>query len=81
MQVTTEAGSPGVRTRIEGGEPLELANAASREVFRPFLPTRHVIEAAFTRALAEDACHDFHSFTRLRLDLFYDLDARGGAEG
>jgi len=61
--------------RLERGDTLGLRNAASREVFRRFLRSRHVIEAAFTRALGEGVCSDFHSFTRLRLDLFYTLDA------
>lgn len=65
--------------RLEQGDALELANAESREIFRRFLRSRHVIEAAFTRALAAGACTDFHSFTQLRLDLFYDLDARDGS--
>jgi glycosyltransferase involved in cell wall biosynthesis len=66
-------------TRIEQGDSLDLANPGSRKIFRRFLRSRHAIEAAFTRALAEGACTDFHSFTRLRLDLFYDLDARDGS--
>ena len=69
--------------RLEQGETLGLRNAALREVFRRFLRSRHVIEDAFVRALAAGDCVDFHSFTRLRLDLFYSLDtdlpARGGA--
>lgn len=60
--------------RIERGDTLRLGNAASREVFLRFLRSRHVIEAAFTRALADGACRDFHEFTRLNLDLFYTLD-------
>lgn len=67
-------------SRIEQGDELDLSRAASRELFRRFLRSRHVIEATFTRALAAGACSDFHSFTRLRLDLFHNLDAHDGIE-
>jgi hypothetical protein len=60
--------------RLERGDSLELRNASSRTVFWRFLLSRHVIEAAFIQALADGLCRDFHSFTQLRLDLFYNLD-------
>jgi glycosyltransferase involved in cell wall biosynthesis len=59
--------------RLDRGDTLDLRNPASREIFRRFLVSRHEIEDAFVKALEEGECHDFHSFTRRRLDLFHRL--------
>ncbi|MFL5540605.1 MAG: glycosyltransferase family 2 protein [Longimicrobiaceae bacterium] len=69
--------------RIDRGDTLDLRNAGSWRIFRRFLLSRQDIEAAFVQALADRSCHDFHSFTRSRLDLFYRLgpDASAPAGG
>lgn len=59
--------------RLDRGDTLGIRDAHSRRVFRSFLRSRQDIEAAFVRALEEGSCRDFHSFTRSRLDLFYQL--------
>jgi hypothetical protein len=59
--------------RLDRGDTLDLRNAWSRQIFRRFLVSREDIEAAFVQALEDGACHDFHSFTKRRLDLFYRL--------
>lgn len=59
--------------RLERGDELGLRNEASRALFWRFLRSRHIIEAEFVEALATGQCHDFHSFTRLRRELFYNL--------
>lgn len=59
--------------RLERGDTLALRNAGSRAIFRRFLISRQDIEAAFIQALEEGTCHDFHGFTRRRLDLFHRL--------
>jgi succinoglycan biosynthesis protein ExoO len=59
--------------RLDHGDALGLRNAGSRQTFRAFLVGRRVIEAAFIQALEDGSCSDFHSFTRSRLDLFYQL--------
>jgi succinoglycan biosynthesis protein ExoO len=59
--------------RLDQGDTLGLGNPGSRQTFRAFLVGRGVIEAAFIQALEDGSCSDFHSFTRSRLDLFYQL--------
>ncbi len=59
--------------RMDEGDHLGLRNLASRRVFRRFLLSRRHIEAAFVQAMSDGSCRDFHSFTRLRLDLFHSL--------
>jgi glycosyltransferase involved in cell wall biosynthesis len=59
--------------RLDRGDTLGLRNAGSRQIFRRFLLSRHVIEDAFVQALEDGSCPDFHSFTRSRLDLFHRL--------
>ncbi|MFL5383388.1 MAG: glycosyltransferase family 2 protein [Longimicrobiaceae bacterium] len=59
--------------RLDRGDTLELRNAGSRRIFRRFLLSRRDIEGAFVQALEDGSCRDFHSFTRLRLDLFYRI--------
>jgi glycosyltransferase involved in cell wall biosynthesis len=60
-------------SQLDRGDTLGLRNPHSRRVFRRFLRSRQDIEAAFVQALADDACRDFHAFTRSRLDLVYQL--------
>ncbi|HKP76326.1 MAG TPA: glycosyltransferase family 2 protein [Longimicrobiaceae bacterium] len=69
--------------RLDRGDALGLRNAGSRRIFRRFLLSRRVIEAAFIQAIADGSCSDFHSFTRRRLDLFHWLprDASAAASG
>ena len=59
--------------RLDLGDTLGLRNAGSRQIFRRFLLGRRKIEAAFVQAIQDGSCRDFHSFTRLRLDLFHRL--------
>jgi succinoglycan biosynthesis protein ExoO len=59
--------------RLEQGDLLDLRTASTRHLFWRFLLSRQSIEAAFIQALAMGVCRDFHSFTQLRLDLFYNL--------
>lgn len=62
-----------VVSRLDRGGTLGLRNAHSRRLFRRFLQSRQDIEAAFIQASAAGSCPDFYSFTRRRLDLFYQL--------
>ena len=60
-------------SRLDGGDTLGLRDAHSRRVFRRFLLSRQDIEAAFVQASEAGSYLDFYSFTRSRLDLFYQL--------
>ena len=59
--------------RLDRGDTLGLRNVHSRRVFQRFLRGRQDIEAAFVQASEDGSCLDFYSFTRRRLDLFYQL--------
>jgi glycosyltransferase involved in cell wall biosynthesis len=59
--------------RLDRGHSLGLRDAHSRRVLRRYFRGREDIEAAFVQALADDPGLDFHSFTRARPDLFYQL--------
>ena len=66
--------------RLDLGDTLALRDPGSRRIFRRFLLSRRVIEAAFIQAIEDGSCRDFHSFTRSRLDLFHQLaDEASGA--
>jgi len=60
-------------SRLDRGDTLGLRDTHSRRVFRRFLTSRQDIEAAFVQALDDGSCLDFHSFSRRRLDLFFQL--------
>lgn len=59
--------------RLDRGDTLGLRDAGSRHLFRTFLIGRRATETAFIQALEDGSCLDFHSFARLRVDLFHRL--------